>query len=460
MESPGHGSHVESLDDRLVSAAQAGDADAVRALLEEGSDPNAAGRNGLPVLCSAVAAYDTEVAEALVEGGADPDRALPDGTTPLLRAVDLGSPAMVTTVLGPQPLLRLSPAEREGLLAAARNWYETGAAEELRRRTGAFGPAETLLVQDNENNHIDQVSLGGLTVRAGHGAVLTELEWAFRILAPVEELVARGVRPPDENHVNWSASRFVLALRRSKETWSAVVAFRHHPLPDHRLFVLSYLRIRLLFESSNRHSYAKAESQLLAAWAAEETDSAVLAQVLSTYNTYEHPDQEAVGLRYADHPDPRVRREVPDCFITNDAVLTDAATTTLLTLARDPDAAVRCAVCEAIGPAVDPIAPFSEARQALLALIRDTDPDVRACAAATLSRSDDRTPAVADAFMALLDEDDRLLRLAGAYGLARQDDPRTEEAYERVGPLGPGFEHDDRADGLWRWRRRNKPEQH
>jgi len=456
MDSPGHGSRVESLDGRLVSAVRAGDAGAVRALLEEGAHPDASGADGLPVLCAAVAAYDAVVAEALVEGGADPDRAPPDGTSPLLRAVGLGSPAMVSAVLGDEPLRRLPPAARERLLTTARNWYETGAAEELRRRTGASGPAETCLVQDDESHHVEQVSLGGLTVRAGHGAILTSLEWAFRILAPVEELVARAVRRPDEDHVDWSASRFTLTLRRSKETWSAVVAFRHHPSPGHRLFVLSYLRMRMLFESSGRHSYAKAEGQLLADWAVEETDSEVLAQVLHTYNTYEHPGQEAVGLRYASHPDPRVRREVPDCFTTNDASLTSAATAALLILARDPDPAVRRAVCEVIAPALD-LTP--EPRLALLALVRDPDPAVRGSAAATLSRSRDRTPAVTDAFLALLDEEDQLLRLEGAYGLARRDDPRTEEAYERVGPLGPGFEHDHRADGLWRWRWRNRPEQ-
>ena len=454
MDSPTDSSRVESVEGRLVSAVRAGDADAVRALLEEGAHPDASGADGLPVLCAAVAAYDAVVAEALVEGGADPDRALPDGTTPLLRAVDLGSPAMVTAVLGDEPLRRLPQAVRERLLAVARNWYETGAAEELCRRTGESGPPETCLVQDDESHHVERVSLGGLTVRAGHGAVLTSLEWAFRILTPVDELVARAVHRPDEDHVDWSASRFTLTLRRSKETWSAVVAFRHHASPRHRLFVLSYLRMRMLFERSGRHSYAKAESQLLADWAIEETDSSVLAQVIKTFNTYEHPAHEAVGLRYADHPDPRVRREVPDCFSTNDASLTTPATAALLTLARDPDSGVRRAVCEVIAPALG-LTP--EPRLALLTLIRDPDPDVRAAAAATLSRSRDRTPAVTEAFVALLDEEDQLLRLEGACGLARRDDPRTEEAYERVGPLGPGFEHDHRADALWRWRMRNRP---
>ncbi|NUK56180.1 HEAT repeat domain-containing protein [Streptomyces lunaelactis] len=456
MGLPGYGSHKESRDTRLVSAVRARNADMVRALLEEGADPDAAGEDGLPVLCAAVTAYDEVVAEVLVEGGADQDQLLPDGMTPLLRAVDLGSPAMVTAVLGIEPQLRLPQAARERLLALARKWYEMGATEELRRRTGASGPAETFLVQDDEYNHVDQVSLGGLTVRAGHGAILTLLEWAFRILAPVDELMARAVRYPDEDHVDWSASCFVLSQRRSKETWSAVVAFRHHPAPAHRRFVTCFLRTRAISESAGLHSYTNEESQLLAAWAVQETDSEVLAKVLDVYNGDEHPGQEAVGLRHAEHPDPRVRREVPYCFHTYGTSPTPAATASLLTLARDPDSAVRSAVCTVLGTARD-LSP--EITQALLVLIRDLDTAVRASAAAALSAPRDRTPAVTDAFAALLDEDDQQLRLEGAYGLARRDDPRTEEAYERVGPLGPGFEHDHRPGGLWHWRRRNRPDQ-
>ncbi|MFB6938157.1 hypothetical protein [Streptomyces chartreusis] len=47
------------------------------------------------------------------------------------------------------------------------------------------------------------------------------------------------------------------------------------------------------------------------------------------------------------------------------------------------------------------------------------------------------------------------MRLEAAYGLALRDDPRTADAIERVGPLGPGFEHDHRASGLWWWERRH-----
>ncbi|WP_329557380.1 HEAT repeat domain-containing protein [Streptomyces sp. NBC_00696] len=96
-----------------------------------------------------------------------------------------------------------------------------------------------------------------------------------------------------------------------------------------------------------------------------------------------------------------------------------------------------------------------EITRALLSLAEAPDADVRGEAAAALAGSPDRTPAVADALAVLLGEDNQLVRLEAAYGLALRDDPRTAEAIERVGPLGDGFEHDPRVDGLWRWRWRN-----
>lgn len=78
----------------LVAAVRRGDADEVRALLAAGADPETPD-DGLPVLCRAVAAYDEPVIAALLQGGADPLRRLPDGSTPLLRAVDGGSHLLV-----------------------------------------------------------------------------------------------------------------------------------------------------------------------------------------------------------------------------------------------------------------------------------------------------------------------------------------------------------------------------
>ncbi|MFG3120497.1 ankyrin repeat domain-containing protein [Streptomyces sp. NPDC048201] len=198
------------LEARLRSAVRSGDPEAVRDLLDQGADPNALDANGLPVLCVAVAAYDARVVEELAAGGADPDRVLPDGTTPLWRAVDGGSPEVFSAVLGPEPRLRLPHAERERLLTLARCRYETGAAEELRRRTSAPGPAEMVRVRDGEYDRVDQVSLGGDS------------------------------------------------------------------------------------------SYEMRERDLLAAWAAEESDGEILARVLEAFTDRDHPAQEAIGLRHAD----------------------------------------------------------------------------------------------------------------------------------------------------------------
>ncbi|WP_406117743.1 HEAT repeat domain-containing protein [Streptomyces sp. NBC_00989] len=434
-----------------MSAVRAGDAEAVRDLLSRGADPDAVDANGLPVLCVAVTAYDEQVAEALVEGGADPDRVLPDGTTPLGCAVDGGSPALFSAVLGKEPRLRLAEAARERLLASARSWYETGAAEELRRRTGAPGPAVTVRVQDGEYDWVDQVTLGGLVVRAGHGAILTALEWAFRVLTPVDELIARAVEQPDEEHVGWSTVCWILTERRSFETWSAVVAHRHDPERAHRRFVVDYLRMRGFLDTSPY--YEKEEGEVLAAWAAEETDGEMLAKVLDAFTNRAHPGQEAIGLRHAGHPDPRVRREVPYALC---ATRTPAARAALRTLLRDPDAGVRLRACEASMRDGDLL---PEITRALLLLAEAPDAGVRGEAVAALAGSPDRTPAVADALAALLGEDNQLVRLEAAYGLARRDDPRTAEAIERVGPLGAGFEHDHRVDEFWRWRwRKDNPD--
>ncbi|MEU6216385.1 HEAT repeat domain-containing protein [Streptomyces sp. NPDC047022] len=447
---------LDDLDDRLVSAVSTKDPDAVRECLGDGADPNTSGPDGLPLLCAAVAGFDHETAGALTEAGADFGAELPDGTTPLLRAVDLGSPALVGAMLGRDSRLRIAEADQQRLLDLARHWYETGEAEELRRRTGASGPVTRRLTADDEYTDVEEVSLGGLTVRAGHGSVLTLLEREFGVQAPVAELVARAVpyAEPDEMHVNWSDARGALALRRSPQDWSALTALRHHPDPVHRRFLASVLWSRNSLAGIQDRQDTGQEVEFLAMWARDEPDAQVLARVLVAYTCDDHEDQEAIGLRYADHPDPLVRREVPYCLIPWQTPPSEAATAALLALARDPDSGVRLNMAQLFAQPRD-LTP--SIREALLALVRDPDPDVRGRAAGSLACSHDRTADVTEAFVALLDEEDQILRLEGAFGLAVRDDPRTDHAYERVGPLGPGFEHDHRVSAHWHYRRRNRP---
>lgn len=411
-------------------------------LLEDGADPNALAEDGLPVLCLAVETYDAPVAEALVDAGADQDRVLPDGTTPLLRAIEGGSYAVFSAVRGRDPGLRLRGPAADRALATARSWYE-------RCRPAA---GERTPVPDGESGYVNELTLDGRTVRDGHGAILTDLEWALRILTPVAELAARGAAPADPEHVDWWSAVFVLgAQRRSRETWSAVAALRNHPDPAHRRFAADVLRCTMLLRGSGMHAYDKETNALFAAWATEETDGQVLADVLRAWaGEHEHPDIPATGQRYADHPHPAVRAAVPDCLEAGP--LEPAGRAALLVLARDEDAEVRRGACGVLGRAHDGSA---AGRAALLALARDPDAEVRWGAAVGLADSDDRAPEVADALAALTGEEMQLVRIAAAYGLLRRDDPRTADAYERIGDCTPETEHDHRWSRLrdWNWQR-------
>ncbi|MFD8025928.1 HEAT repeat domain-containing protein [Streptomyces lavendulae] len=403
-------------------------------------------RDGLSELCVAVAAYAVETVEALVAAGADPDPVL-------LRAVEGGSPAVVSALLDARSE-PLPEAERDRLLVAARWWYERGAEGELRRLTGAEGPAGTRWVRDGTEDRVEEVTLGGRTVRGGHGAVLTQLEWRYRILTPVGELMARAVRYGEgaEEHVDRSAARWVLLLRRSAETWREVVAYHRHPSPAHRAFVADFLALDGLMSGVTPHHrwYEKRRAELLPGWADTERDGGVLALVLRLVAEEGLPQAREFGLRYAGHPDPRVRSRVPWMF---DQPLDPETVRAVCGLGRDPDAGVRAEAAGVLGGEE-----LGEPdRAVLLALLRDADPEVRNRAVWATARGDDGSPEITEALAELLDAEEQDIRLSAAYGLALRDDPRTPEAYARVGPLGPEYDHDTRPDGLWRWRLRNEP---
>ncbi|MEW2302244.1 HEAT repeat domain-containing protein [Streptomyces sp. NPDC006655] len=119
----------------------------------------------------------------------------------------------------------------------------------------------------------------------------------------------------------------------------------------------------------------------------------------------------------------------------------------------DPDAEVRLRACT-LSMRDGGLRP--EATRALLPLVEAPDARVRGAAAGALAVSPDRTPVVADALVALLGDEDQLVRLEAAYGLALRDGPHTGEAIERVGSLGDGFKDDHRTAMLWSWRWRRR----
>lgn len=399
-----------------------------------------------------MAAYAYRAAGALVRAGADPDRALPDGTTPLLRAVESGSSAVVDALLWsqflPKPEERLPEAERVRLLDAARRWYGAGAEAELRRLTGAVGPAETALVEE-EWCEVEEFTLGGRTVRGGHGAVLTTLERVFGVPVSPGELVARAVRHPDPSHVDWSASLY--GLDGARET---VTPLWDHPSREHRLFAADWLYSRQFGIRVDEYPTHGEDRELLAAWADGEPDPEVLALVLLALfqHEVEHPRLGALGLRYTSHPDPRVRVAAVQCLGVPPP---GTARTALRVLAGDPDHVVRLT-------AVEHLLPTGEDPDALRAVVRDLARDplspVRHAAADSLAESADRTTGTTELLLSLLDADDRLTRMIGAYGLALRDHPDTPRAYARVEELGRLSSPDHRALEFERWRERNEPD--
>ncbi|MGW1774735.1 ankyrin repeat domain-containing protein [Streptomyces sp. NPDC002104] len=437
----------------LGDAVRSGDVEAVRVLLEQGADPDGPdGAEGLTPLCAAVASYAYALARVLVEAGADPDRVLPDGTTPLLRAVESGSRAVVGALLWSQDLAkpeeRLPQTERTRLLDAARRWYGAGAEAELRRLTGATGPADVSSVEE-EWCRVEEIALGGLTVRTGHGAVLTTLERVFGIVATPEELVERAVRHPDTRHAAWAESRHLLGERSAEGARETVTALRRHPSAGHRLFGADWL---WSMQHVDAYPHHEEDLETLAGWADLETDPAVLEAVLMGLRAgdAEHPRLGAIALRYAGHPDPRVRVQAVECLWTGTAAEREA----LRVLAGDPDDAVRFGAVLSLlraegGEDVDAL------RAAVRDLARDPRSPMRRAAADSMAESPDRTDDATELLLSLLDADDALTRIIGAYGLALRDHPETPRAYERVLELGPFFSPDHRLNALWAWKERN-----
>ncbi|MFJ5550944.1 HEAT repeat domain-containing protein [Streptomyces sp. NPDC093225] len=385
----------------LLAAVRSGDADAVRALLAAGADPEAADGSGLPALCPAVAAFDEEVAEALVDGGADPYRRLPDGSTPLLRAVDSGYVGVAVWALSGGDPQRIRPDARAELLARARPWSEHGTEAELRRRTGATGPAVRTRFEDRRWwTAYEEVTLGGVTVRDGHAAVLTQLEEQFGVRAPFDELMDRALVRPDPDHVGWSTVTGVLAKRHDDETWAAALALRTDPEPRRRIFGAEVLWLMAGGIVAPAEPFERRAHGVFLAWAGEEEHPDVLRSVLLGLNDHSGPEVEAAGLAFAAHPDPRLRGMVLGSLDTDAAGrLGPGAVAAVRSLARDPDAGVRAAVC------------------------------------GWLSEHSDREPWTADVLAGLLHEEDQMVRIHAVFGLALRDDPRCVAGERLIGPV-------------------------
>ncbi|MEU1434464.1 HEAT repeat domain-containing protein [Streptomyces sp. NPDC005786] len=404
----------------LIYAVRAGDTDSVRILLHEGSDP--ALREA--AFCLAVRMHAGHIAQLLLQYGVDPGQSRQEGLLPLSEAVDSGSPALFEALLDHE--IRGGYPDSELLEAQdlARRWHERGVEAELRRRTGSRDAIARKPVQDDEYSSIDEFTLGGMTVRDGHGAILTRVEELLGISASFEELMDRALaHAGQEKYTTWNSAAILLAGRRDQATWTSAAALRTNPDPSRRLFGAEVLRLTHLFDDSDEDAFAGPALDMFTEWSAEETDLSVLTEVLIALGEHTGPRAGAALLRHAGHPDARVRHAVAQGFSNWQS---------------------------------SPPAPSGDARTPLLRLMTDPDPAVRKAACHNIAGGRDNDPAFAEAMAAALDDTDRLVQLSAVYGLALRDDERCVEAARRLGPPQRGsLEEEGYLDAVWRyeWRR-------
>ena len=149
----------------LANAAEAGQQDTVRALLQQGADPNAGQADGMTALHWAAHANDMAVAKLLLEAGAQAGTSNRYGITPLFLACENGNAAMAT-------LLLQSGADPNAMLRGGETVLMTAA------RTGDVDTVKTLLAHGAEVGIREDISGQSALMWAaaeGHAGVVQKL---------------------------------------------------------------------------------------------------------------------------------------------------------------------------------------------------------------------------------------------------------------------------------------------
>ncbi|QDN81272.1 hypothetical protein FNV64_41920 [Streptomyces sp. S1A1-7] len=381
----------------LTAAVRSGDVKAVTAILDAGGDPDAVDDRGTPALCLAVDGFDLATVEVLMRS-ARLDR-VTDGQTPLLRAVDRGASDIVNALINHGGQLWHKDREGRDALTLARSWHETGAVAELRRRSGSAGTVRRETVRDEHGVSVEEVTLGGLTVRTGHSAILTALEPRYGIRTSFTELLSRALAEPDVDHEIWWVTTDVLQQRRDRVTWDMSAALRDRPDPRERYSGAEVLRLFNLFDYSDEAPFDAPLVDLFLPWAAREPDPRVLRPLTAGLSGALDPRAERPLHDLARHADSEVRGwAVFGLRYGVDAGRRDALAT-VLACTRDEAAEVRRGACAALVSAPAD----SEVSDALAACLTDETEEVRVTAAVQLALRDDSR---GDEILAALDATD------------------------------------------------------
>ncbi|MFC9970689.1 HEAT repeat domain-containing protein [Spirillospora sp. NPDC127200] len=371
----------------LIAAVRDDDADSVRSMLPTGELPDVVDHHGLPLLHVAVGAFAGRVVQELSWPLQQLNRRAPDGRTPLLRAIDLGADDIVETLISSGAELWHKDPEGRDALALARRWQQTGPEAELRHRTGASGPVSrrTVRIEDDAAT-CEELSLGGLTVRTGHAAILTRLEPRYGITPPFEVLMSRALAEPDPDHPVWTAALSTLHARRDPALWESAAALRDRANPLERLFGAEVLRWTALFDESDDAPCDEPIVDLFLPWSEREPDLRVMRTLAAGLADAVSPRTTERLIALADHRDRQVRQWAVSGLHWAVRERRPAATATAVRLTRDDDPGIRRQACRLLGSAP---ADHPDAADTLAACLDDPDEDVRITAAIQLALHDD-----------------------------------------------------------------------
>ncbi|MEV8099672.1 ankyrin repeat domain-containing protein [Kitasatospora sp. NPDC085879] len=369
----------------LIAAVRSGDARVVDALLRAGADPDIADEHGAPVLCLAVEAFDLPTVETLLKGCARPDRADGLGRTPLLRAIELGSYDITNLLISRGAHMWITDTEGRNALALAQYWHETDLVAELCRRSGRQGPVARRAVSSDSGN-CEQLSLGSLTIRTGHAAILTNLERSYGIATSFDELLSRALAEPDIDHAIWWETTATLVERRGAATWDAAAALRDRPDALGRYFGAEVLRLTNLFDESDDAPFDGPLVDLFLPWVASEPDPRVTRPLTAGLADAQDPRRDEPLTELTRHIDSKVRRTALSGLHRPIGSGDHKALSAAVERTKDKDSMVRVQACRALASAP---AHHQGAADSLATCLTDPDEDVRVEAAVRLALRDD-----------------------------------------------------------------------
>jgi hypothetical protein len=306
------------VEDRLVHPAESA--------IDEGS----------ALLRAATAAgHGTRVRELLDNGWPDSSR---HDTELMLWAADYGAYEVIHN--------RLDEYTTKPMLRLARGWVGVDPVAELKRRLDdahAVVQRQVVAVDGHESAEcIRATSADGrwIQIQTAHLAIVTYIEELLGVGASLDELMARALVDRDPNSVNWIQSWHSATNRQNcvaTTRWAMGVLVQ--PDARARLFAAEVLHALAVGSAPCRDEVLF----LLRTRLTVESDADVLTRVITAFAEYNDLGLLPEIVAHADHPDPRVRRQVAEelCSALMSPASTQAGADLLATLARDRDGRVR-----------------------------------------------------------------------------------------------------------------------